>query len=116
MTFELTKLDVLDGLDELKICTGYKLGDKVVELLPMDAELKTYLQVRAAGANVDLARLLDDDAVDAIRDRLTRRDAATKKAISMCYPLVVNNLVCRALNAAAAVGFPKVDAQVIAGC
>ena len=30
--------------------------------------------------------------------------------------LVVNNLVCRALNAAAAVGFPKVDAQVIAGC
>ena len=38
------------------------------------------------------------------------------EVVSICYPQVVNNLVCRALNAAAAVGFPKVDAQVIAGC
>ncbi|MDX2276727.1 MAG: adenylosuccinate synthase [Hyphomonadaceae bacterium] len=30
----LTKLDVLDGFDELKICTGYKLGGKVIDYLP----------------------------------------------------------------------------------
>jgi len=30
----LTKLDVLDGLAELKICTGYKLGDKILRRLP----------------------------------------------------------------------------------
>ncbi len=30
----LTKLDVLDGFDEIKICTGYKLGDKVLDYLP----------------------------------------------------------------------------------
>ena len=30
--------------------------------------------------------------------------------------LVVNNLVCRAMNAAAAAHWPQVDAQVIAGC
>ena len=30
----LTKLDVLDGFDEVKICTGYKLGDKVLDYLP----------------------------------------------------------------------------------
>jgi len=35
----LTKLDVLDGLDEVKICTGYKLPDgTVTELPPMAAE------------------------------------------------------------------------------
>ncbi|MEC5386279.1 adenylosuccinate synthase [Uliginosibacterium sp. H3] len=34
----ITKLDVLDGLEELKICTGYKLGDKVVDLLPVGAD------------------------------------------------------------------------------
>ena len=34
----LTKLDVLDGLPELKICTGYKLGDKVIHLLPMGSD------------------------------------------------------------------------------
>jgi len=30
----LTKLDVLDGLETLKICTGYKVGDKVLDYLP----------------------------------------------------------------------------------
>ncbi|MBY0564296.1 MAG: adenylosuccinate synthase [Hyphomonadaceae bacterium] len=30
----LTKLDVLDGFDEIKICTGYKLGDKIIDYLP----------------------------------------------------------------------------------
>ncbi|NGM51481.1 adenylosuccinate synthase [Caulobacter sp. 602-2] len=30
----LTKLDVLDGLKTLKICVGYKIGDKIVDYLP----------------------------------------------------------------------------------
>jgi adenylosuccinate synthase len=30
----LTKLDVLDALDEIKVCTGYKLDGKVCESLP----------------------------------------------------------------------------------
>ncbi|WP_263773001.1 adenylosuccinate synthase [Propionivibrio soli] len=34
----ITKLDVLDGLQELKICTGYDLGGKTVDLLPMGAD------------------------------------------------------------------------------
>ncbi len=34
----ITKLDVLDGLKEIKICTGYRLGDKVVDLLPIGAD------------------------------------------------------------------------------
>ena len=34
----ITKLDVLDGLPELKICTGYRLNGKVIDLLPMGAD------------------------------------------------------------------------------
>lgn len=34
----ITKLDVLDGLAELKICTGYRLDGSIVELLPMGAD------------------------------------------------------------------------------
>ncbi len=34
----ITKLDVLDGIEELGICTGYKLDGKVVDLLPVGAE------------------------------------------------------------------------------
>ncbi|MFT4253468.1 MAG: adenylosuccinate synthase [Caulobacter sp.] len=30
----LTKLDVLDGLKTLKICVGYRIGDKVLDYLP----------------------------------------------------------------------------------
>ncbi|MBL8547642.1 MAG: adenylosuccinate synthase [Hyphomonadaceae bacterium] len=30
----LTKLDVLDGFKEIRICTGYRIGDKVFDYLP----------------------------------------------------------------------------------
>ena len=33
----LTKLDVLDGFDEIKVCTGYLLGGKKLDHLPADA-------------------------------------------------------------------------------
>ena len=34
----ITKLDVLDGLPELKLCTGYKLDGEVIDILPMGAD------------------------------------------------------------------------------
>lgn len=34
----LTKLDVLDGLESLKLCTGYKLDGKMVDIFPVGAE------------------------------------------------------------------------------
>lgn len=34
----ITKLDVLDGIDSLNICTGYKLDGKVVDMLPVGAD------------------------------------------------------------------------------
>lgn len=34
----ITKLDVLDGLDELKICTAYELDGRRIDLLPIGAD------------------------------------------------------------------------------
>jgi adenylosuccinate synthase len=34
----LTKLDVLDGLQSLKLCTGYKLDGRTVDIFPVGAE------------------------------------------------------------------------------
>ncbi|MEY3651290.1 MAG: adenylosuccinate synthetase [Pseudomonadota bacterium] len=34
----ITKLDVLDGISELQICTGYELDGKVVDMLPVGAD------------------------------------------------------------------------------
>jgi adenylosuccinate synthase len=34
----ITKLDVLDGLKELKLCTGYELDGELIDILPMGAD------------------------------------------------------------------------------
>lgn len=34
----ITKLDVLDGLQEIKVCTGYRLHGQDVDILPLDAD------------------------------------------------------------------------------
>jgi adenylosuccinate synthase len=34
----ITKLDVLDGLDAIKVCTGYDLHGRRIDILPLDAD------------------------------------------------------------------------------
>lgn len=89
-----------------------------VEVRPLDNELEAYLKHKFTRIDAQLGDVLANDAMDAIRARLVRipRGGKTSDGLSMCFPLVVNNLVCRAMNAAAAVNYPRVDAQVIAGC
>lgn len=82
-----------------------------IEMEPLDNDLQGYLEHKFARVSMKLSDVFEADAMDAIRARLINKDA-----LSICYPLVVNNLVSRALNAATQVGFPKIDAQVIAGC
>lgn len=91
---------------------------EVIELQPLDNDLGAYLRHKLERAGVKYEEVFDKDAADAIRARLTSlpRGGKPADAHSICHPLVVGSLVSRALNAAAAVGWPKVDAQVIAGC
>ncbi|MDD5479665.1 AAA family ATPase [Rhodoferax sp.] len=91
---------------------------EVVELEPLDAELEGYLQHKFARFDLKLADVFKPDAFDAMRARLIHipRGARPGQSRSLCFPLVVNNLVCRAMNAAAQAHWPQVDAQVIKGC
>jgi type II secretory pathway predicted ATPase ExeA len=91
---------------------------EIVELQPLDGELEGYLQHKFARFDLKLSDVFTPDAFDAIRARLIHRPRGGKPsdARSLCFPLVVNNLVCRAMNAAALAHWPQVDAQVIAGC
>jgi adenylosuccinate synthase len=34
----ITKLDVLDGLEEIKVCVGYELNGERIDILPLDAD------------------------------------------------------------------------------
>lgn len=87
---------------------------EIVELLPLDAELKRYVEQRCEACNVPAERLLDDKAVEQVRERLVYRRQGG--AVSMCYPLAVNNLLTRALNRAAELGAPLVTKDVVASC
>ena len=91
---------------------------EIVELEPLDAELEAYLRHKFARFDLKYEDVFAPDAADAIRARLVHipRGGKPTDARSECYPLVVNNLVCRAMNAAARAGWPQVDAQVISGC
>jgi adenylosuccinate synthase len=36
--FCVTKLDVMDGFDEIKVCTNYRLGGEIIDAPPLDAD------------------------------------------------------------------------------
>lgn len=87
-----------------------------ITLMPLDKDLRGYLEHRAKLAGKQLADLITDDGVDAIRARLTvQRPGGFGKAahVSLLYPLAVNNLVTAALNVAAELGAPVVNKDVV---
>ena len=91
---------------------------EIIELPPLDNDLESYLKHKFERAGARVEDILATDAFDAIRARLIHkpRGGEPGDATSLCHPMVVGNLVTRAMNGAAAVGMAKVDAQVIGGC
>ena len=89
---------------------------EIVELEALDRDLEGYLDHKFSRFDLKADTVFDKAAFDALRARLIRTPRGAKTGVSTCYPLAVNNLVARAMNAAAAAGWPKVDAQVVAGC
>lgn len=91
---------------------------ELVTLLPLtDGKLAGYLKHKFGRAGGDLAKVMDESAIDAVAERLTVRSRTAKGAEqhSLLYPLAVNNLVSAAMNQAAELGFDIVDADVVKG-
>lgn len=91
---------------------------EVVRLLPLDNQLTDYLRLKFKRIGRDVAEILDDAAIDAIRQHLTLvgRGPQRNQTVSMTYPLVVNNMVTRCMNHAADFGAPRVTADIVRGC
>lgn len=89
---------------------------ELVTLQPLtDGRLQQYLKFKFERAGKALADIMDDSALDAITERLTVR-SRTKNGLSqtsLLYPLAVNNLTSAALNEAAELGFPRVNADIV---
>ncbi|WP_211167039.1 ExeA family protein [Aromatoleum evansii] len=91
---------------------------EVVELLPLDNQVGDYLALKFKRHGRSTTEILDESAFDAIRARLTLvgRGPQRNATVSMTYPLVVNNLVTKAMNLAAELGAAKVTADIVKGC
>lgn len=111
------ELDQLLGANQREIREIVQRCERVT-LEPLGDELDAYLAHKFERTGADVKAVLAPDAYAAIKQRLSYipRGGTQRDLVSICYPLVINNLVCRAMNAAANVTWEKVDAQVIAGC
>lgn len=86
---------------------------EVAHLRALNGNLEEYLGMKLKRVGVDLKAIFEPDAYDAIRTRLTRRRVGTQEVESHLYPLVVQNLIVKAMNAAVELGLPKINAQLI---
>ena len=86
---------------------------EIAELLPLNGDMEKYLELKFKRVGKKLTEVFNKEAFDAIRDRLTLKRRGTSNTESMHYPLVVNNTVVKAMNLAADIGAPKIDADII---
>jgi type II secretory pathway predicted ATPase ExeA len=88
-----------------------------IELHALDNDLAAYLKFKFERVELDVSKVLAPNAIDALRERLTFGKRATAQgkptAVSLSYPLAVANAVIAAMNAAAALGAPVVDAAIV---
>lgn len=90
---------------------------ELVELPPLrNDDLPAYLRFKFSRAGVDdLAKIISDDGIEALRARLTVQHPSqrSRDGVSLCYPLAVGNFMLAAMNQAADIGAPVVNADVI---
>jgi type II secretory pathway predicted ATPase ExeA len=84
---------------------------EVATLMPLDAHLEQYIMHKLMRRNIDPPRIFAPDAFEAIRIRLTQRHG--RAVASQLYPLMVNNLLVKAMNQTARIGEDLVTAEVI---
>ena len=82
---------------------------ELIKLYPLDNELEGYLGHRFSLAGKSLDQIMDDEAVYALKKKLTGSNW------SLLYPLAINNVLSAAMNEAAELGLPTLTAELITG-
>lgn len=105
-----TKLDESRNFEAREIIRRMEIA----ELAPLnkEADLEQYLKLKFARVGIKHENVLDKNVYKAAIDKLTRK--TRRGGYSMAYPLTVNNLIKQAMNTAADVGQPMVDADTLA--
>ncbi|MBK3440771.1 ExeA family protein [Pseudomonas lactis] len=79
--------------------------------------LDEFLRFRFERAGKDLREIIDESGIQAVAARLsqTGRRGGRDESISLLYPLAIGNLVIAAMNLAAELGVPVVNADIVKG-
>ena len=85
---------------------------ELVELQPLDGELENYLNFKFARIGKRACDVIDANGIEAMRSRLIVNTGKRGKA-SLLHPLVVNNFLAAAMNLAASIGIPVIDADTV---
>ncbi|MGH8335120.1 MAG: AAA family ATPase, partial [Pseudomonas sp.] len=89
-----------------------------VTLPPIEGgRLDEFLLFRFERAGKDLREIIDESGIQAVAARLsqTGRRGGRDELVSLLYPLAIGNLVIAAMNLAAELGVPVVNADIVKG-
>lgn len=84
---------------------------EMITLPALDSDLDAYLRHRFGCLQIPLDRIVGAGAIDALRTKLT----PTRASGTMLYPLAVHNALAAAMNRAADLGIPIVNADIVRG-
>lgn len=84
----------------------------VVQLPPLE-DVEAFLRHRFKAAGLDADKVFEPDACRALAERLMVSRDNRGTAVNMAYPLPVCNLATACINEAAALGYEKVDAELV---
>ena len=85
---------------------------EIAELQPLDVELENYLNFKFTRVGKRASDVIDVEGIEAMRSRLTV-NAGKRGKVSLLHPLVVNNFLTAAMNLAASIGIPTIDADTV---
>lgn len=78
----------------------------------LNGDIRAYLEHKFKRHNLKVEKIFADDCWPAFKTK-TSRPGRRGREISEAYPLTVNNLACRAMNEAAALGEDQVTAKIV---
>lgn len=86
---------------------------EIARLRALDHQLEEYLTLKFKRIGIALSDIVEGDALDAIRERLTRRRHGTQQVESLVYPLLIHAVLVRAMNMAPELGLARVNGDLV---
>jgi type II secretory pathway predicted ATPase ExeA len=86
---------------------------EIIHIDPLGNDLPNYVAHKFQRVGVNMDKVIAPGALEALAARLTGPRSSSGQAVSLVYPLAVNNSLVAAINMAAHIGETKVTADVV---